>query len=166
MVKRLSKPEYIEIFKIFTDDQVSYSENSNGVFIYLNNVREDTIHKVYQYIEYISVKKDELLKDEEVFQQHTEMIGEPIKMVVNNFENQKTVFQDYEFQESHDHVIDETVHRFLKIEDDEEVDNAKISLKRKKNKYSGNMAKLMNAFKESKEINTKNTTAKSYNDEK
>jgi hypothetical protein len=165
MVKRLSKDEYIEIFKIFTDDQIPYSENSNGVFIYLNHVGEETIYKVFQYIDYISIKKSTLLKDEEVFQQHADMVGPSTKIVVNNFENTKTVCKDYEFQENHDREIHRTIDTFLRIDNEEEVDNAKISLKRKKNKYSGNMAKLMNSFKESRETNVKGNTSKSYNDD-
>ena len=65
MVNNLSKMEYLEIFNIFLEDNCQYSENKNGVFINLNNVKENTIDKIYNFINFIKHKKEDLLIHEE-----------------------------------------------------------------------------------------------------
>jgi hypothetical protein len=166
-VKKLSKDEIIEIFKIFLDNNVPYSENNNGIFINLNNVKEKTLSEINKYIEYIEVKKNDLIDSEIKVNEQKELLGETNKIVVDNFEVNKTIYKEYEFQENHEEIFNNKINECLKNISSNEVDQSKISLKRKKNKYHGNMAKLINSFKEPKEKNpNKQNKHKSYSEEK
>jgi len=66
MAKNLSKIEYLEIFEIIKNDKCQYSENKNGIFINLNNIDEETIDKIFNFINFIKHKKEDLLKHEEI----------------------------------------------------------------------------------------------------
>ena len=63
--KNLTKIEYLEIFNIIQEDKCTYSENKNGIFINLSNVSEITIDKIFNFINFIKHKKEDLLKYEE-----------------------------------------------------------------------------------------------------
>ncbi len=166
-IKRLSKDEHIEIFKLFLDDNISYSENSNGIFINLNNIKEKTLDNVIEYIDYIHAKKEQFMDDNLQFVEAKELLGSTSKVVVNNFEVNKTIYKEYEFQENHEKVMNDKITEYLKDIKTEDIDPSKISLKRKKNKYHGNMGKLINSFKEPKEPNPqKYNQHKSYSEDK
>ncbi len=166
-VKKLSKDEIVEIFKIFLDNNVHYSENNNGIFINLNNVKEKTLNEINKYIDYIEVKKNDLIDSEIKVIEHKELLGTSNKIVVDNFEVNKTIYKEYEFQENHEEILNNKINDCLKNISNNDVDQSKISLKRKKNKYHGNMAKLINSFKEPKEKNVnKQNKHKSYSEEK
>ncbi len=94
-------------------------------------------------------------------------MGESNKIIVDNFELNKTIYKEYEFQDNHEEILNNKINNCLKNISSNEVDQSKISLKRKKNKYHGNMAKLINSFKEPKEKNSnKQNKPKSYSEEK
>jgi hypothetical protein len=168
IIKKLSKDEHIEIFKIFLEDNISYSENNNGIFINLNNVKDKTLDNILKYAEYIEVKKNDLFMDDVKTEEKKELLGNSLKVVVNNFELNKTIYKEYEFQDNHEKIMNEKINEYLKDIDTKDIDPSKISLKRKKNKYHGNMAKLINSFKEAKEPNPQkyNNSHKSYSEEK
>lgn len=166
-VKKLSKDEIIEIFKIFLDNNISYSENNNGIFINLNIVKEKTLNEINKYIEYIEVKKNDLIDSEIKVNEQKELLGTINKMVVDNFEVNKTIYKEYEFQENHEEILNNKINDCLKNISSNDIDQSKISLKRKKNKYHGTMAKLINSFKEPKEKNpNKQNKHKSYSEDK
>lgn len=166
-VKKLSKDEIIEIFKIFLDNNVPYSENNNGIFINLNNVKDKTLYEINKYTEYIEIKKNDLINSEIKVNDQKELLGTPNKIIMDNFEVNKKIYKEYEFQENHEEILNNKINECLKNISSNEVDQSKISLKRKKNKYHGNMAKLINSFKEPKEKNpNKQNKHKSYSEEK
>ncbi len=167
LIKQCTKEEYIEIFKLCIEDQISYSENNNGIFINLNHMNEHSLHRILDYIEYMRVKKDELVLDDVKMIESKELLGESSKVIFNQFELNKTIYKEYEFQENHEKKMNDTIDTLLKDINAEQIDPSKISLKRKKNKYHGNMAKLINSFKEPKEPNSqKYNQHKSYSEEK
>ena len=51
-ISNLNKIEHIEIFKIFKKDNIKYTENSNGIFINLNNVDNKTLLKVRNFLKF------------------------------------------------------------------------------------------------------------------
>jgi hypothetical protein len=56
-IKLLSKDQYEEIFRIIKRNNVEYTENSNGIFFDLNNVMDDTIEKIFSFLDYCKAQK-------------------------------------------------------------------------------------------------------------
>lgn len=57
--KTFSQNIYYDIFKIFKNKAEPYSSNLNGVFINLNDCKENTLQEVYQYIQNIEKNNQE-----------------------------------------------------------------------------------------------------------
>ena len=62
-IEHLDNIEHIEIFKIFKDDNIKYTENSNGIFINLSKVPDDTLLKVKKFLEFYKKNNEILNKD-------------------------------------------------------------------------------------------------------
>ena len=52
-IETLDKKKQLEILKIFSKNNVVYSENKNGVFVNLSEVNEDILVEVKKYLDYI-----------------------------------------------------------------------------------------------------------------
>lgn len=147
--KNLTKIEYLEIFNIIQSNNCQYTKNSNGIFINLHNVSEDVIDKIFNFLNFIKHKKEDLLIQEEYIVNFKKNIIEPTleKTQESNFNNNKV----YELSESDD---DNNNSNYLVFssDDDENVEN-KISLKKKRVKYSGKKLKIIKSIKDNNEIN-------------
>merc|ERR1711916_67780 len=64
MTNNLTKIEYIEILNIIEEDKCNYSSNTNGVFINLTNVENNTIDKIFSFLKFTKQKKEELEEKE------------------------------------------------------------------------------------------------------
>jgi hypothetical protein len=132
IVKNLSKLEYFEIFEILKKDNCSYSENKNGIFINLNNVNEDTIDKIFNFINFIKHKKEELIKHEEVINNAKKNINNNTKTIEIKIENLKeeeieeNIFEDNNYQNENNN----SNYLFFSSDEDEDIEN-KIILKKK-----------------------------------
>ena len=58
LVKNLSNIEYNEIFNIIQENNCQYSGNNNGIFINLQNVNDEIIDKIFNFLEFIKKKKE------------------------------------------------------------------------------------------------------------
>jgi hypothetical protein len=146
--KTLSKIEYFEIFSIIKQDNCQYSENKNGVFINLLNVPESTIDKIFNFINYIKQKKEDLLK-------HEDFINDAKKNIIEK----KTIIADNEIKKIEEELSDmsdyeeENDHNYLVFSSDEEDDlENKLSLKKKKVKYTGKKAKMIKSIRDGNKI--------------
>jgi len=132
IVKNLSKLEYFEIFEILKKDNCSYSENKNGIFINLNNVNEDTIDKIFNFINFIKHKKEELIKHEEVINNAKKNINNNTKTIEIKIENLKeeeieeNIFEDNNYQNENNN----SNYLFFSSDEDDDIEN-KIILKKK-----------------------------------
>lgn len=61
-IELLSKESQVEIFKIFKDNNVEFSENKNGVFINLSLVNKNVIDKLKNHMIYIN-KQEKIIND-------------------------------------------------------------------------------------------------------
>jgi hypothetical protein len=50
-IKKMSNEQYKEIFRILKRNNVSYTENSNGIFFDLNAVSDITIQELQKFVE-------------------------------------------------------------------------------------------------------------------
>ena len=82
-IKNLSKLEYLEIFSIIQNDNCQFSENKNGIFINLSNVSEITIDKIFNFINFIKHKKEDLIKHEEIINNAKKNISENDSTIYN-----------------------------------------------------------------------------------
>ena len=157
--KNLTKIEYLEIFNIIQEDKCIYSENKNGIFINLSNVSENTIDKIFNFINFIKHKKEDLLKYEEYVTIAKKNISDVQKSVINNNITTEKEYNDdnnYEYSDEDEKKINE----YLVFSSDEEDDlENKLSLKKKKIKYSGKKAKMIKSIKDTG--NNKNRNKKS-----
>ncbi len=159
--KNLTKLEYLEIFNIIMEDKCIYSENKNGIFINLLNVSESTIDKIFDFINFIKHKKEDLLKYEEYVTIAKKNISDVQKSTINNniTLEKEYINNNYEYSDSDDED-DRKINEYLVFSSDEEEDlENKLSLKKKKIKYSGKKAKMIKSIKDSG--NNKNKNKKS-----
>ena len=66
----LSTSEYQEIFNILRNDNITYTENKNGVFINLKHVHEPTVDKIFNFIEFCKDNKKNLSLLDEKQKEH------------------------------------------------------------------------------------------------
>lgn len=150
--KNLTKIEYLEIFNIIQTDGCNYSENKNGIFINLMNVSEDTIEKIFSFIDFIKHKREDLIKHEEYVNNFKKNIDENTKQT--NTELKEVEQTDYTY-DSDDNQEDYNKNNYLTFSSDEEDDiENKISLKKKKIKYTGKKAKIIRSIKDNKSLYT------------
>jgi len=149
--KNLSKLEYLEIFNIIQNDKCIYSENKNGIFINLSNVSENTIDKIFNFVDFIKHKKEDLLKYEEYVNIAKNNISDIQKSVVNNVISNEKEYNDnnnYDISDS-DSDDEDKADEYLIFSSDEDDDlENKLSLKKKKVKYSGKKAKMIKSIKD------------------
>jgi hypothetical protein len=150
--KNLSKLEYLEIFNIIQNDKCVYSENKNGIFINLSNVSEHTIDKIFNFIDFIKHKKEDLLKYEEHVNIAKNNISDIQKSVANNVISNEKEYNDnnnnYDISDS-DSDEEDKADEYLIFSSDEDDDlENKLSLKKKKVKYSGKKAKMIKSIKD------------------
>lgn len=150
---KMTANHFKEIIKIIKMSEERYTKNSNGYFINLKNLNENTIQSIRKFInfikennEYISVAEN--LKDEERMRIETidkSSVSDSLdedKLI--NFEIysldgvQSEIFSEYSFEDG-DEVYD------IK---NEEQDGYKINLKKYKKKYTGTKAKVLKRFKD------------------
>ena len=92
-VKNLHKYEQIQIFKIFKNNDIKFSENSNGVFINLNYLTEGLLDRLIIFIKFCQKNKvllDKEIKKREQLKQIVKLNHQNLKFNNSNNCNNKT----------------------------------------------------------------------------
>ena len=158
LVKNLSNIEYNEIFNIIQENNCQYSGNNNGIFINLQNVNDEIIDKIFNFLEFIKKKKEELNEKDVVLEnikkdiQVNEIEHFDNNNKINNTQKNETILSD---DDCDDEKINYDKYLCFSSDEDNDLEN-KLSLKKKKNKYTGKNAKLMKSIKDNGDKN-KNT---------
>jgi hypothetical protein len=64
-IKLFNKDEEIHILRlIFNQPDINYSENKNGTFFNMNDINQDTLTEVINYIHYVDQKENDINKIE------------------------------------------------------------------------------------------------------
>lgn len=147
IVKNLSNIEYQEIFNIFKEDNCQYTENANGVFINLQNIQENTLDKIFNFIDYIQQKKIELNEHDEFINNAKKNISIVKKEINNLIITDKDKYINYNYYDSDNDDIIKNKNELLFSSDEDEDIESKLLLKKKKNKYVGKKAKIIKSIK-------------------
>ena len=59
-IENMSKDHQIKILEIIQENKILYSENKNGIFINMNNLKPDMIEKIKDYINYTQCQETNL----------------------------------------------------------------------------------------------------------
>jgi hypothetical protein len=159
IVKNLSHVEYNEIFNIFKENNCQYTENANGVFINLQNINENILDKIFNFIDYSKQKRIELNEHEEFINNAKKNISftKKEKEITNNILiSEKDNYVNYNYYDSDSDTIIKNSNDLLFSSDEEEDIENKISLKKKKNKYIGKKAKIIKSIKNDQDNKLKN----------
>ncbi len=170
-VKNLTKIEYLEIFNIIQNDNCQFSRNANGVFINLQNMNESTIDKIFEFIDFIKHKKEDLIKQEEyMLNIRKNIIETTIDKTQEKFISDKVTTElsydkkiEYDLSDT-DNDYKNSDYLVFSSDEDENIDN-KINLKKKKIKYTGKKLKMIKSIKDANNesnnpYNQKKTTIK------
>ena len=74
MIKGLTENEYIEIFKIISNDTDKYTENNNGIFINLNKLKDKKLEQIFHFLEYCQSNNKKFEEDKKERKNYTDMI--------------------------------------------------------------------------------------------
>ena len=65
-IENMDKAHHLEIAQIFKNNNVSLSENNNGIFINLNDLSDDIILKIEKYINFVNNQEIFIDNDEKI----------------------------------------------------------------------------------------------------
>ena len=131
-IKKLGRLEHIEIFKIIKNDVNYYTENINGIFININILKESTIIKIVNFVDFCNKKKEELIETELLLKEKEEILSQEMnndtdKILLN-------IGKDIDTSGS-DRIDKKSENTNYVLVSDDENSSDKIILKKKKIKY-------------------------------
>ena len=59
-IQALSKFHQLEVLRLLNKEKVEYTENRNGIFVNMNNLPEESIVALKDYLNYVSTQQDQL----------------------------------------------------------------------------------------------------------
>ena len=65
-IEKLEKRQHIEIIKIIQKNNISYTENRNGVFLNMKDITIECIDEIENYLKYIEIQQKQLNSDENI----------------------------------------------------------------------------------------------------
>ncbi len=70
-IESMNKFHQIEVLKILKEDSsIVLNDNNNGVFVKLNDMCEETINKLKNYISYVKQQEKQLIKQEDLKEEY------------------------------------------------------------------------------------------------
>jgi hypothetical protein len=71
-IEALPTTSHYEIFNIINKHNISFTENSNGIFINMKKLSKNCLHDLTKHIKWLNEQKDYLQKDELLKQNYKE----------------------------------------------------------------------------------------------
>ena len=59
-IEELNKVHQIEILKVLLNDKINFTENKNGIFFNLTNIKEEQLENLHNYVNYINDQEKSL----------------------------------------------------------------------------------------------------------
>jgi len=161
ITKNLSHLEYYEIFNILESSNSQYSDNNNGIFVNLHNVNDEIIDKIFDFLDFIKKKKKELHMQDDYLENMKKKIEETQE--TKNQEESFSFSSQYTNEMNFKKIDEELIHEEDNINiddylcfssDDENNLEDKLNIKKKKNKYTGQKAKLIKSMKDMAQVSS------------
>jgi len=89
-VSKLTESENLELFKIILDTNANYTKNNNGIFLNLNWIDEELLHKINTYISFCIKSQNEISK----YELMKTLLNDSINIKENNGEEDPTIGAD------------------------------------------------------------------------
>ena len=67
-IEKMERIHQIHIFKILKENQIEFTENSNGVFINMNLLDDNVIIELMEFLEFINKNNEMLLQREKDYE--------------------------------------------------------------------------------------------------
>ena len=78
-IEKLDKSQHVEILKILNKTEINkITENKNGIFVNMNELSDDCLAEISQYLEYIKTKEKDLNVLESEKQNYKTMINNDV----------------------------------------------------------------------------------------
>ena len=90
-VSKLTDSENLELFKIILDTNANYTKNNNGIFLNLNWIDEELLHKINSYILFCIKSQNEISK----YELMKTLLNDSINIKENNGEEEPTIGDDH-----------------------------------------------------------------------
>ena len=150
MVKNLNKFEAQEIFQIIKEENIQFSENTNGIFVNLKYVSEPIIDRIFQFLEFIQQKKKELDAGEEIlYNARKTIVEKQIKECVFPQMVQNKVIKECYLSDDEKEKIN--YDDYLNLSSDEEENDTDLKNQaKKKKKINGKKNKVLKPIKDTK----------------
>jgi|UniRef100_A0A6C0C5P0 hypothetical protein len=65
-IEKMDSIHQIHIFKILKDNDIEYTENTNGVFINMTLLNNQTLRNINNFIKYVDLQKEQLETVEDI----------------------------------------------------------------------------------------------------
>jgi hypothetical protein len=89
-VSKLTDSENLELFKIILDTNANYTKNNNGIFLNLNWIDEELLHKINSYILFCIKSQNEISK----YELMKTLLNDSINTKENNGEEEQSIGMD------------------------------------------------------------------------
>ena len=66
MIERMNKIQQVHILKILKDNKIEYSENSNGIFVNMTLLNNETLIRIQNFIKYVDLQEVQLETFEDI----------------------------------------------------------------------------------------------------
>ena len=84
-MEKLNESQQLDVVRILMENQIKFSENSNGIFLNLTNLKIEEIEEINKYIQYISDQEANLITIENMKKEYKKNF-----FMNNNNENEKS----------------------------------------------------------------------------
>ena len=89
-VSKLTDSENLELFKIILDTNANYTKNNNGIFLNLNWIDEELLHKINSYILFCIKSQNEISK----YELMKTLLNDSINSKENNGDEEQSIGVD------------------------------------------------------------------------
>jgi len=146
--KNFKKRQFSEIKKILEKNNERFSENSNGIFINMCVLKNETLNDISNFVKFYVDNNNLLIEKEHEMLEQKQFINEENETQDNTFTTVDISISSIVFKEN------ETIkHDYIKYEEEEDEESIlKNNFKKPKKKFSGSKQKILKLLKDNSRL--------------